>query len=43
MSSPIVAAGPIANFILAIAIFASLFMIFGKPSALRGLSNFACW
>jgi len=28
----IVAAGPIANFILAIAIFASLFMLFGKPS-----------
>jgi len=29
----IVAAGPIANFILAIVIFASLFMFFGKPSA----------
>ena len=28
----VVAAGPIANFILAIAIFAGLFMIFGKPS-----------
>src|SRR4051794_21189822 len=28
----IVAAGPIANFILAIVIFAAMFMIFGKPS-----------
>lgn len=28
----IVAAGPVANFLLAIIIFASLFMIFGKPS-----------
>jgi regulator of sigma E protease len=28
----IVAAGPVANFILAIAIFAGLFMVFGKPS-----------
>jgi regulator of sigma E protease len=28
----IVAAGPIANFILAIVIFAAIFMIFGKPS-----------
>ena len=28
----IVAAGPIANFILAIAIFAGLFMLFGKPN-----------
>lgn len=31
--SAIVAAGPIANFILAIVIFASLFAILGKPSA----------
>ncbi len=30
----IVAAGPIANFILAIVIFASLFTVFGKPSTL---------
>src|SRR5262245_4991890 len=29
----IVVAGPLANFILAIAIFAGLFMLFGKPSA----------
>jgi regulator of sigma E protease len=29
----IVAAGPFANFVLAVVIFASLFMIFGKPSA----------
>src|SRR5258708_11023168 len=28
----IVLAGPIANFLLAIAIFAALFMVFGKPS-----------
>jgi regulator of sigma E protease len=28
----IVVAGPIANFVLAVAIFASLFLIFGKPS-----------
>ncbi len=28
----IVAAGPVANFLLAIAIFAGLFMIYGKPS-----------
>jgi regulator of sigma E protease len=28
----IVAAGPVANFLLAIAIFAALFMVFGKPS-----------
>src|SRR4051794_38021125 len=28
----IVAAGPFANFVLAVVIFASLFMIFGKPS-----------
>jgi len=32
--SAIVVAGPVANFLLAIAIFAGLFMIFGKPSAL---------
>ena len=29
----IVAAGPIANFILAVVIFAALFLLFGKPSA----------
>ena len=28
----IVVAGPVANFVLAIAIFAALFMVFGKPS-----------
>src|SRR5215211_11659 len=28
----IVAAGPLANFLLAVAIFASLFLVFGKPS-----------
>jgi regulator of sigma E protease len=32
--SAIVVAGPVANFLLAIAIFTGLFMIFGKPSAL---------
>jgi regulator of sigma E protease len=30
--SAIVAAGPVANFLLAIVIFAALFMVFGKPS-----------
>ena len=32
----IVVAGPLANFVLAIAIFASLFLIFGKPSTRLG-------
>ena len=35
----IVVAGPLANFLLAIAIFAGLFMIFGKPSMNRRHSS----